>query len=116
MADDADKPIDDNEAMVKALESIKSLLATSETKLSQARESINQASAHSLKMTSEVPVLDEVIVPGKPHESTETEMQTATTTEPEETSQQIDLTSFKAQLETEIHEKLLKFAQQLELE
>lgn len=116
MADDEDKPdkpVDENENLVKALESIKSLLATSETKLSQARESISQASAHSLKMTTEVPVLEDVVVPGKPSPAT----QQAETKEPQPANESADdLSALQAQLETEMHDKLQAFAQQLELE
>lgn len=118
MADDTDKPnkpLDENETLVNALESIKGLLATSEAKLSKARESISLASAHSLKMTSEVPVLDEVVVPGKPLESTETDTPTATTIEPE-TAPQMDMTAFKAELEQEMRDKLAAYATELEQE
>lgn len=116
MADDADKPdkpIDDNENLVKALESIKSLLATSETKLNQARESISQASAHSLKKTREVPVLDNVVVPGKAQpEAGQADQDTPQAAgQPAET-----LDALRARLETEMHDKLLEFAQKLELE
>ena len=122
MADDSDKPdkpLDENETLVNALESIKSLLATSETKLSQARESISQASAHSLKMTREVPVLDDVIVPGKSLEPTEEETKTGTADTPEtETpaTPKPDLASFKAELEQEMRHKLGAYAAQLEEE
>jgi len=116
MADDADKPnkpTDENENLVKALESIKTLLATSETKLSQARESISQASAHSLKMTTEVPVLDDVVVPGKPPP----EAKQAEEDKQSGADHSADaLSALQARLETEMHEKLLNFTQQLELE
>ena len=118
MADDSnkpDKPLDENETLVNALESIKSLLATSETKLSQARESISQASAHSLKMTREVPVLDDVVVPGKSVESSQnkkTKDKVAPNASPQ--PQQIDLASFKAKLEKEMKEKLTAYALVLE--
>ncbi len=117
-ADKPDKPLDENETLVKALESIKSLLATSESKLSQARESISQASAHSLKMTRDVPVLDQVIVPGKPVESTDTDTQPGTS-EPQPEPQaepQADLASFKAALEKEMQEKLAAYVLVLEEE
>ncbi len=109
MTDDTDKSLDDNENMVKALESIKNLLATSETKLSQARKSINQASAQSLKMTTKVPVLENVIVPGKRHSTTED-------SDSGSVPSADALSTLQAQLETEMHEKLLQFTQQLELE
>ena len=113
--DKPDKPIDENENLVKALESIKILLATSETKLSQARESISLASAHSLKMTSEVPVLDDVIVPGKAVEPVKQTVQTRPESEPNK-STSVDLQTFKAELENEMHNKLSAFAAQLEEE
>lgn len=116
MADDEDKPkkpVDENENLVKALESIKSLLATSETKLSQARESISQASAHSLKMTTEVPMLDDVIVPGKPLEPTESETPPAPAPQAE-TTPQVDLSAFRAELEKEMRDKLSAYAAELE--
>jgi len=113
--DKPDKPVDENENLVKALESIKSLLATSETKLSQARESISQASAHSLKMTSEVPVLDDVIVPGK---AIEPAGKTAKTPAQDKSkaATSVDLQAFRAELENDMHDKLKEFAQQLEFE
>ncbi len=113
MADDTDKPLDDNENMLKALESIKSLLATSETKLTQARKSISQASAQSLKMSTEVPVLEDVIVPGKPPPTT---TPPDATPPPKPTPSANELSTLQTRLETEMHEKLLEFAQQLELE
>lgn len=129
MADDADKPdkpLDDNENLVKALESIKSLLATSETKLSQARESISQASAHSLKMTRDVPILDEVIIPGKSvkTEAPETAEQPEQSEQPEqpepapepESKSGVDLTTLRNELEKELHDKLHTYANQLEEE
>lgn len=121
MADDSDKPdkpLDENETLVNALESIKSLLATSETKLSQARESISQASAHSLKMTREVPVLDDVIVPGKSLEPTEADTKAETIPAPRAAppSPKPDLASFKAELEQEMRSKLSAYAAQLEEE
>ncbi|MDH5409078.1 MAG: hypothetical protein OEZ33_07160 [Gammaproteobacteria bacterium] len=62
-SDKRDKLNEDNESMVKALESIKSLLATSEDKLNKARESINQASQFALKSDpDEVPELDDIII------------------------------------------------------
>ncbi len=123
MADDSDnpdKPLDDNETLVNALESIKSLLATSESKLSQARESISQASAQSLKMTRDVPVLEDVIVPGKSidtrpenHDSSQT---TETAPMPEPPPEQKGLEAFKAELEQEMHDKLAAYAAELEAE
>ena len=114
-ADKPDKPTDENENLVKALESIKTLLATSETKLSQARESISKASAHSLKMTTEVPMLDDVVVPGKPLESAEPNSQTTTPTKPAP-SPKIDLSAFQTELEKELHSKLSAYAAKLEEE
>ena len=113
MVDKPDKPLDENESLVKALESIKSLLATSETKLSQARESISLASAHSLKMTREVPVLDDVIVPGKAMEPTEAEAKPAAE-KPAKTDPAADLQSFRAELEKDMHTKLTAYAAKLE--
>jgi len=54
---------DNNEALVKSLESIKALLAKSETKLSAARESLTQANkGPSMKKPElEIPTLDEVV-------------------------------------------------------
>lgn len=117
--DKPDKPIDENENLVKALESIKILLATSETKLSQARESISQASAHSLKMTTEVPMLDDVIVPGRPLEATKPAAKPttpATTPIKPVTTPKLDLNAFQAELEKEMHSKLSAYAAELEQE
>ena len=122
MADDSDKPdkpLDDNETLVNALESIKSLLATSESKLSQARESISQASAQSLKMTRDVPVLDDVVVPGKSIDARpETSGSSRTTETPHasEPPEQKGLEEFKAELEQEMHDKLAAYAAELETE
>ena len=114
-ADKPDKPLDENETLVRALESIKGLLATSESKLSQARESISLASAHSLKMTREVPVLDDVVVPGKTLKPAEPETSDSAQSEPE-TANPDELNSFIAELEKDLHLKLMDYAQQLELE
>ena len=118
MTDDADKPdksLDENETLVNALESIKTLLATSEEKLSKARESVKLASAQSLKMTREVPVLNEVVVPGKSFESPETDLPAEITIEPE-TAPQIDMATFKSELEQEMRDKLAAYASELEAE
>lgn len=113
MADKPNKPLDENESLVKALESIKSLLATSETKLSQARESISLASAHSLKMTREVPVLDDVIVPGKTMEATEAAAKPGVE-KPAKPDPAADLKTFRAELEKDLHNKLTAYAAKLE--
>ena len=59
--------IDNNEALVKSLESIKALLAKSETKLSAARESLTQANKGNdmkrLKIEPEIPTLKEIVEP-----------------------------------------------------
>lgn len=115
-ADKPDKPTDENENLVKALESIKSLLATSETKLSQARESISQASAHSLKMTKEVPVLDDIIVPGKTFDSTEGEISPTAGAGEAGGENQVELASFRSELEKEMRAKLAAYAAELEVE
>lgn len=115
--DKPDKPLDDNETLVKALESIKSLLATSETKLSQARESINQASAKSLKMTRDVPVLDNVIVPGKSPAGENPPPEEKKPPRPSQRpSAKPDLASYQAELEQEMRDKLSSYASQLEAE
>lgn len=114
MADAPDKPdtpLDDNEALVNALESIKSLLATSETKLNQARESISQASAQSLKITREVPVLEDVVVPGKPPQPSKAPPEPPAPATSEDT-----LKAFQAQLEADMQVRLLAFTAQLEQE
>ncbi|MDH5179420.1 MAG: hypothetical protein OEZ39_03535 [Gammaproteobacteria bacterium] len=72
MANDSDKKRkldDDNESLVKALESIKTLLATSEDKLNKARASIDQAGRHAMRDDQDVPVLDNIILPGKTAET-----------------------------------------------
>lgn len=58
--------VDNNEALVKSLESIKSLLAKSETKLSAARDSLHQANQGTTLRESEIdiPTLDEVVETG----------------------------------------------------
>lgn len=114
--DKPDKPLDENESLVKALESIKSLLATSETKLSQARESISLASAHSLKMTREVPVLDDVIVPGKtiPETGPAPKADLRSETKPVKSISPAELQTFRTELEKELHTKLTAYAAQLE--
>ena len=120
MADKTDKPdkyADENENLVKALESIKSLLATSETKLSQARASISQASAHSLKMTKEVPMLEDVIIPGRPVDSEPTRAAEQPATKAKPTSDRdSELQAFKTALEDEMKEKLHAYAAKLEKE
>ncbi|MDH5446076.1 MAG: hypothetical protein OEY52_10995 [Gammaproteobacteria bacterium] len=125
-SDNSDKPVDDNENLVRALESIKTLLATSETKLNQARQSISQASAHSLKMTRDVPVLDEVIIPGKKASSgdspqtndAEQKDKAEPTVEPKtkEKDIQLDLAQLRTELEQEMKEKLTAYTQKLEEE
>lgn len=113
--DKPDKPLDENESLVKALESIKTLLATSETKLSQARESISLASAHSLKMTREVPVLEDVIVPGKAMEPSEpTAKPVAEKPAKTDPATNADLETFRAELEKDMHSKLTAYAAKLE--
>ena len=121
MADDTDKPnkpksSDENENLVKALESIKILLATSETKLSEARKSISQASAHSLKTTREVPVLEDVIVPGKQMESGKPAPAPDRASDNKAAVPQADLTTFKLELEAEMKRKLSAYAATLEEE
>ncbi len=60
--------IDNNEALVKSLESIKALLAQSETKLSAARESLTQANKgptmKKQKPEPDIPTLDEIVEAG----------------------------------------------------
>ena len=121
MADKTDKPdkyAEENENLVKALESIKSLLATSETKLSQARASISQASAHSLKMTKEVPMLEDVIIPGRPVDSepVKTPEQHAAKATKQSSNRDAELQAFRAALEDEMKEKLYSYAAKLEKE
>jgi len=115
-ADKPDKPLDENETLVKALESIKSLLATSESKLSQARESISLASAHSLKMTRDVPVLDQIIVPGKAVKTETSETRAVPARAETKALPQTDLNAFKAELEKEMQEKLAAYVLVLEEE
>jgi len=121
MADDTDKPnkpksSDENENLVKALESIKILLATSETKLSAARKSISQASAHSLKTTREVPVLEDVIVPGKQMASDKQAPAPDRASDNKAAAPQADLATFKLELEAEMKRKLSAYAATLEEE
>jgi len=77
MADKSDKDatiIDPQDSLLDALESIKSLLAKSDAKLSAARESIaiasNQTEKNSLHHDNEqeqleIPVLDDIVIPGE---------------------------------------------------
>lgn len=59
-------PKDSNEDLLQALESIKGLLAESETKLSAARDSIKLANEASTSKREEiVPVLEEIVIPGQ---------------------------------------------------
>lgn len=63
---------DNNDNLVKALESIKTLLATSEDKLNKARESIDQASSFTLRADDrDIPVLDDIVVAGDELDQTE---------------------------------------------
>ena len=136
-SDKTDKLNEDNESMVKALESIKSLLATSEDKLNKARESIDQASNFAFKSDpDEVPILDDVIVPGK---SAQQPAQQDETDEPQldfedtdfkdtqfvdaDPEQELEydedsfadsLVQFKAELEHELKHKLSTYAARLE--
>lgn len=134
MAKDSDKKRqldDDNESLVKALESINALLATSESKLNKARESIDQASSFAIKNDNDVPVLEDIVVPGKmakipelpeisetsPAQNSETpeqaeEQQPAPTTSPGPDAESLAL--LKMELENEMHEKLISYAAQLE--
>lgn len=68
MSDPKD-PMDSNDALLKSLESIKSLLAQSETKLSAARESLTQANQGTTMKRKDpefnIPTLDEVVEPGE---------------------------------------------------
>lgn len=68
MSDKKD-PIDNNEALLKSLESIKTLLAQSETKLSAARESLTQANQNTAMKRktpdTEIPTLEEIIEVGQ---------------------------------------------------
>jgi hypothetical protein len=61
--------MDSNDALLKSLESIKSLLAQSETKLSAARESLTQANQGTTMKRKDpefnIPTLDEVVEPGE---------------------------------------------------
>ena len=65
MMSDKDDLLDNNEALLKSLESIKSLLAKSETKLSAARESLHMANQGTAMKKTEpeinIPTLDEVV-------------------------------------------------------
>lgn len=69
MMSDKKDPVDSNEALVKSLESIKALLAQSETKLSAARESLTQANkGPSMKKQSpdnDIPTLEEIVEAGQ---------------------------------------------------
>jgi len=140
-SDRKNKLIEDNESMVKALESIKSLLATSEDKLNKARESIDQASSFTLRNDNNVPVLDDIIVPGKSADIEDEEPQLdfentqlvdveqeplpdfedtqLVDISPEQEEQPQEslsdaLVQLKMELENEMHEKLIYYAAQLE--
>ncbi|MFO7604202.1 MAG: hypothetical protein R6X06_10360 [Gammaproteobacteria bacterium] len=66
---DKDEPIDNNAALLKSLESIKALLAQSETKLSAARESLHIANQGTTmrkpKADNDIPTLEEIIEVGQ---------------------------------------------------
>ena len=68
MSDKKD-PIDNNEALLKSLESIKALLAKSETKLSAARESLHQANQGTAMRKrppeNDIPTLEEIVEIGQ---------------------------------------------------
>lgn len=64
--------VDNNDALLKSLESIKNLLAKSETKLSAARESLHQANQGTTMRKTEtdidIPTLDEIVEAGQQFE------------------------------------------------
>ncbi len=135
MANDSDKKRkldDDNETLVKALESIKTLLATSEDKLNKARQSIDQASSYAIRDDNDIPVLEDIVVPGNTADNTEildlSEEIANTAKQADRIIQQIDeqtldiptgldeasLAQLRTELETEMKEKLTEFTTRLE--
>lgn len=79
MADKIDNALNSQDSLVDALESIKSLLAKSDSKLAAARESIaiasNQTAMGKLNIHDseqlEIPVLDDIVIPNDLIDSTE---------------------------------------------
>ena len=119
---------ENNESLVMALESIKGLLAIGEKNRNKDHDSIDIANSHDAKSEEEtkpeVPVLQDIIIPGKPvpskpiPEETSLEnneqVQAATATSKQPKIDAEALYTFQTQLEHELHDKLLTYVIQLE--
>jgi len=124
-SDKANDQDENNDSLVMALESIKSLLATSEKRRAQVDEEgtdmaeTRQAEAEDASET-EVPVLEDIIIPGRPAPGKATQGQDEQAAETNPVAQaEIDadeLLAFQLQLEQELHDRLSNYAGQLEHE